>query len=272
MDNQLKIAVMGAGGRMGRMVVKTVHEAEGCAVGGAIEQEGSALVGQDAGALAGVGDLGVALATDPVPVIAACDAVIDFTAPAATMRHAELAAQAQTAYVAGTTGLDGEQEAALARAARHTPVVYAPNMSVAVNLLFALTERVARVLGADDYDIEIVEMHHRHKVDAPSGTALGLGRAAARGRDIALDDAAVFSREGHTGARVAGTIGFATLRGGDAAGDHSVVFAGAGERLELTHRATDRRIFARGAVRAARWAQGREPALYTMLDVLGLGV
>ena len=272
MDSQLKVAVMGAGGRMGRMVVRTVSATEDSGIIGVIEQVGSTLVGQDAGVLAGIGELGVELTTDPVPVIAACDAVIDFTVPSASVRHAELAAQAQTAYVIGTTGLDSEQEEALVRAARHTPIVYAPNMSAVVNLLFALTERVARVLGADGYDIEIVEMHHRRKVDAPSGTALGLGRAAARGRDVVLDDTAVFSREGHTGVRSMGTIGFATMRGGDVAGDHSVIFAGESERLELTHRATDLHIFARGAVRAAKWAQGREPALYTMLDVLGLEV
>ncbi|MEE8276945.1 MAG: 4-hydroxy-tetrahydrodipicolinate reductase [Alphaproteobacteria bacterium] len=266
----LKIAVMGAGGRMGRMVVKTVSESDGAAVSGATEAEGSDLIGRDAGALAGVGALGVALVADPVPVIAAADAVIDFTAAAATVRHAELAAQAQTVYVAGTTGLDADQEAALVRAARHTALVYAPNMSVAVTLLFALTEQVAGVLGAADYDIEILEMHHRHKVDAPSGTALGLGRAAAAGRGVALDEVAVMSREGQTGARAEGAIGFATLRGGDVAGEHSVIYAAEGERLELVHRATNRQIFARGAVRAAIWAQGREPALYSMRDVLGV--
>ena len=239
MDNQLKIAVMGAGGRMGRMVVAEINETDGLAVGGATDQVGSDLIGQDAGALAGIGDLGVALAGDPVPIIAACDAVIDFTAPAATMRHAELAAQAQTVYVAGTTGLDGEQEAALARAARHTPVVYAPNMSVAVNLLFALAEHVARVLEADDYDIEIVEMHHRHKVDAPSGTALGLGRAAARGRGIELESNAVRGRDGVTGARVRGTIGLTALRGGDVVGDHTVIFAADGESFSMVE---DRRV------------------------------
>jgi len=268
----MTFGVVGAGGRMGGKLVAAVAATDGCRLAGASEQPGHATVGQDAGVLAGVGALGVAVTDDPLPMFAAVDAILDFTAPAATAHHARLAAQAMCVLVVGTTGLDDAAQAEIERAAQHTPVVQAPNFSAPVNVLFALTEKVAAVLGAEDTDIEIVEMHHRYKVDAPSGTALGLGHAAAAGRGVKLDDVAVMSREGHTGARAAGQIGFATLRGGDVAGEHGVVFAADGERLELSHRATDRSIFARGAVRAARWANGRPPGLYSMRDVLGLEV
>lgn len=264
-----RIGVVGAAGRMGRMLVRTVHETDGCALAGGCERPGAEALGRDIGELAGVGALGLPLGDDPVPLFAAADAVIDFTAPAATVAHAELAAQAQAVHVIGTTGLGPEEQAAVERAAFHTPIVQAPNMSLGVNLLLALVERVARALDPD-YDIEVVEMHHRHKVDAPSGTALGLGRAAAAGRGVDLDRAAQRVRDGHTGPRKRGDIGFATLRGGDVVGDHSVIFATDGERIELTHKASSREIYARGAVRAALWGQGKPSGLYGMKDVLGL--
>ena len=266
--NQCRIGVVGCGGRMGRMLIAEIAGTDGAVVSGGTEH-GAALLGQDLGTLAGLAPLGVAAGADAAALVAASDAVIDFTAPAATVRHAELAAAHGTALVIGTTGIDAAQAKAIEAAARQAPIVWSPNMSLGVNLLMGLVEQVAARLGPD-YDIEILEMHHRLKVDAPSGTALGLGRAAAAGRGAALEDLWVKSRDGHTGAREAGTIGFATLRGGDVVGDHTVMFAGLGERLELTHKAADRRIYARGAVRAALWARGRPPGLYGMKDVLGL--
>ena len=271
MAKELKIGVVGAAGRMGRMLVRQASESVDCALAGATERPGSEAIGQDAGILAGIGEIGVAVGEDAAAMIAKVDAVIDFTAPEATVAHAELAAQAGAAMVIGTTGLtDGHMEA-LRRAARHVPVVVAPNMSAGVTLLMALVEQVARTLD-DAYDIEILEMHHRHKVDAPSGTALGLGRAAAAGRKVDLDAVARMARGGHTGARPRGEIGFATLRGGDVVGDHTVVFAGDGERIELTHKASSRQVFAAGAVRAALWTKGQKPGMYSMRDVLGLDV
>lgn len=264
-----RIGVVGAAGRMGRMLVQTIHQAEGCVLAGGCERPGAEAVGKDIGELAGVGSLGLALGDDPVGLFAAADAVIDFTAPAATVAHAELAAQAQAVHVIGTTGLGPDEQAAIERAAVHTAIVHAANMSLGVNLLLALVEQVARALDPD-YDIEVLEMHHRHKVDAPSGTALWLGRAAAAGRGVDLDEVAQRVRDGHTGARKRGDIGFATLRGGDVVGDHSVIFATDGERIELTHKASSREIYARGALRAALWGQGRPPGLYGMKDVLGL--
>ncbi|MDH3229116.1 MAG: 4-hydroxy-tetrahydrodipicolinate reductase [Alphaproteobacteria bacterium] len=265
----MKIGVVGAAGRMGRMLVRQAGENRDCALAGATERPDSEAVGQDAGMLAGIGEIGVAVGDDAAAMIAHVDAVIDFTAPGATVAHAALAAQAGAAMVIGTTGLADSHMEALRRAARHVPVVVAPNMSAGVTLLMALVEQVARTLD-DTYDIEIFEMHHRHKVDAPSGTALGLGRAAAAGRDVDLDAVARMAREGHTGARPRGEIGFATLRGGDVVGDHTVVFAGDGERIELTHKASSRQVFAAGAVRAALWTRGKPPGLYAMRDVLGL--
>ena len=221
--------------------------------------------------LAGIAEAGVPVTDDAAAMIAGVDAVVDFTSPAATVEHAELAAQAGAAIVIGTTGLESGHIDSLKRAAAHVPVVFAPNMSVGVNLLMAVVEQVARALD-DSYDIEIVEMHHRHKVDAPSGTALGLGRAAAKGRGVELDEVGRLSREGHTGARPRGEIGFATLRGGDVIGDHTVCFAADGERVELTHKASGRQIYAAGAVRAALWTKGRGPGFYSMNDVLGIKV
>ena len=270
MSDSLAIAILGASGRMGRMLVNAVHEADGCHLVAATGREGSEALGEDAGALAGIAPNGVYVTSDLAQAIAKADAVIDFTGPETTVEAARLCAQAHAAHIVGTTGLSAQDVEALEKAARHTPVVYAPNMSVGVNLLIGLTRKVAATLGPD-YDIEIVEMHHRHKVDAPSGTALGLGRAAAEGRGVDHDEAAILSREGHTGPRPEGAIGYAALRGGEVVGEHTVVFAAAGERIELTHKASDRSIFATGAVRAALWAAGKPPKVYSMADVLGLG-
>ncbi|MGH6948124.1 MAG: 4-hydroxy-tetrahydrodipicolinate reductase [Kiloniellales bacterium] len=264
-----RIGIAGCAGRMGRMLVKAAAETPGCKVAGGTEPEGSPALGQDLGTLAGLAPLGVAAGSDPLELFAGIDAMIDFTTPKATLRHAELAAQAQVVHVIGTTGLGRDEQAAIERAARHAAVVQAANMSLGVNLLAALVERVAAALDPD-YDIEILEMHHRHKVDAPSGTALLLGKAAAEGRGVALDQVAQRVRDGVTGERKRGDIGFATLRCGDVVGEHSVIFAGLGERIALGHIAGSREVFARGAVKAALWARNREPGLYTMRDVLGL--
>ncbi len=264
-----RIAVLGCRGRMGQMLVREIAAAEGCAVAAATELPGDEAVGRDAGTVAGLGPLGVTVGDDPGAAAAASDVLVDFTAPAAAAGHAAAAAAAGAALAVGTTGLEPEHTAALEAAAGKVPVVYAPNMSLGVNLLFAVTERVARALDGG-WDIEIVEMHHRYKADAPSGTALGFGRAAARGRGVDLDAVADRGRDGIAGPRRPGDIGFAVLRGGDVAGEHTVVFAAEGERVELTHKAGSRAIFARGAVRAARWAAGRDPGLYDMADVLGL--
>ena len=267
--SEMRLVVVGAAGRMGRMLIKAVAETEGCTLVGAIEREGSTALGHDAGLLAGVGLLDVDVTDDPLPVFAQADGVLDFTAPAATTAFAALAAQARIVHVIGTTGLQETDFTKLEAAARHARIVQSGNMSLGVNLLAGLVRKVAATLG-EDFDIEILEMHHRMKVDAPSGTALLLGEAAAEGRKISLKDRSVRSRDGHTGARNPGDIGFATLRGGTVVGEHSVIFAGAGERLELAHRAEDRSIFARGAVKAALWGFDKKPGYYTMADVLGL--
>ncbi len=264
-----KIGVVGCAGRMGRMLLHTIAETQNCEIAGGTEAKGNPAVGRDVGVLAGLGELGVTVGADPIELFAKAHAVIDFTAPAASVAHAELAAQAMAVHVIGTTGLSEEQNAVIAKAALHTAVVQAPNMSLGVNLLLDLVERVAGILEPD-YDIEIVEMHHRHKVDAPSGTALALGRAAAAGRQVDLDSVAQKMRDGVTGERKRGDIGFATLRGGDVTGEHTVIFATPGERVELSHKASSREVFARGAVKAALWARGKPAGLYTMKDVLGL--
>jgi 4-hydroxy-tetrahydrodipicolinate reductase len=240
-------------------------------VAAAIERKGSSEVGRDAGELAGLGPIGVTISDDPLPAFAKADGVLDFTTPAATVEFAGYAAQARIVHVIGTTGCSAEDDARIAAAARHATIVKSGNMSLGVNLLAVLVEQAARALGPEDFDIEILEMHHRHKVDAPSGTALLLGEAAAHGRSIGLAENSVRVRDGHTGARKAGTVGFATLRGGSVVGDHSVILAGPGERVTLSHHAEDRAIFARGAVRAALWARGKKAGLYSMRDVLGLG-
>lgn len=269
----VRIAVVGASGRMGRALIATVLETEGASLAGAIERAGSDALGQDAGALVGQGPLDVVLTDDPLPVFAACDAVLDFTAPAATLHYAELAAQARIVHVIGTTGMSVEDDVVLDAAARHAAIIKSGNMSLGVNLLAVLVEQAAAAL-ATDFDIEVVEMHHKAKVDAPSGTALLLGEAAAEARNLSLDDVGVFSRNGITGPRPEGTIGFANVRGGSIVGDHSVLFAGPSERITLSHHAEDRSLFARGAVRAALWGHGggapKKPGRYTMRDVLGL--
>ncbi|MGO4706047.1 4-hydroxy-tetrahydrodipicolinate reductase [Microvirga sp. 2MCAF38] len=265
----MRLAVVGAGGRMGRMLIKAIAETEGCRLVGAIAREGSELLGHDAGLMAGIGLLEVDVTDDPLPIFAQADGVLDFTTPSATVAFAALAAQARIVHVIGTTGLQDDDFTKLEAAARHARVVQSGNMSLGVNLLAGLVRKVAATLG-DDYDIEILEMHHRMKVDAPSGTALLLGEAAAQGRKVSLKDHSVRVRDGHTGARRPGDIGFAALRGGTVVGDHTVMFAGPGECIEISHRAEDRSIFARGAVRAALWAFDKKPGYYTMADVLGL--
>ena len=267
--SDMRLIVAGAGGRMGRTLIKAIADTKGLTLAGAVEAQGSAVIGRDAGELAGLGQNGIAVAVDPAPLLANADGLIDFTIPAATVAFAELLAQRGLVHIIGTTGLSGENDKLIATAAKSAVIVKSGNMSVGVNLLAALTRRVAKTLG-EDFDIEILEMHHNKKVDAPSGTALMLGRAAAEGRGIDLDQRSVKSRDGHTGARCAGDIGFAALRGGTVTGEHSVIFAGPAERIELTHRAEDRMIFARGALHAALWARGKKPGLYSMADVLGM--
>ncbi len=268
--SDMKIAVLGAGGRMGQALARVLADTPGCALAGGIEAKGSPYVGRDIGEVAGLEPVGIAITDDPLPVFAAVDGVLDFTTPASTLEFVALSAQARLVHVIGTTGLSAADEAKIESAARHATIVKAGNMSLGVNLLAALTARVAAALGPE-FDIEILEMHHKHKRDAPSGTSLMLGAAAAEARDVALKDRAVWTRDGDTGPRRDGDIGFAALRGGDVVGEHRVIFAGPGERIELAHIATDRGIFARGAVTAALWARGREPGLYSMQDVLGLG-
>jgi 4-hydroxy-tetrahydrodipicolinate reductase len=265
----MRLIVAGAGGRMGRTLVKAIAATEGLTLAGALEDARSPLLGRDAGTLAGLGENGVKLVADAAALLKNADAIVDFTVPAASVAFAALAAKAGKVHVIGTTGLSAADEAAIKDAAKRAVIVKSGNMSLGVNLLAALTKRVAKTLDPS-FDIEILEMHHNQKVDAPSGTALLLGRAAAAGRGIELDSHAVKAREGHTGARKTGDIGFATLRGGSVVGEHTVMFAGPAERLELTHKAEDRMIFARGALHAALWARGQKPGLYSMLDVLGL--
>ena len=268
--NDMKLVVVGAAGRMGQALIRIIHETDGVTLHAAIEREGSAFVGKDAGDLAGTGPLGVTVTTDPLKAFLDADGVLDFTAPAASVTFAGLAAQARIVHVIGTTGCGPEHEEKIEAAARHARVVKSGNMSLGVNLLGVLTRDAAKALPAIGWDIEIVEMHHKHKVDAPSGTALLLGEAAAAGRGIDLATQSVRVRDGHTGPRPAGTIGFATLRGGSVVGDHSVILAGEGELVTLSHSARDRSIFARGAVTAAVWARDEKPGFYSMLDVLGL--
>lgn len=267
--NSMRIGVAGAAGRMGQALVRAIAERSDCVVAGGLEITGNPAVGRDVGEAAGLGALNARIGDDAKALFGAADAVLEFSMPAATLAHLPLAAERGVVYVIGTTGFAPAQIAEIEAAARKTAIVFAPNMSVGINLLMALTEKVASILG-NDWDIEVLEMHHNRKVDAPSGTALGLGEAAAKGRNVVLKDVAQRVRDGHTGARRPGDIGFATLRGGNVVGDHSVIFASENERIELTHRAAGREIYARGAVRAALWARGKKPGLYTMRDVLGL--
>ena len=264
-----KIGVVGCGGRMGRMLVAEIAATEGCTVAGGSEAPNSGYINQDIGELAGLGRIGIPIGETVDKLIRASDVVLEFTSPAATAEHAALAAELGKAMVIGTTGLSAEQGDVVRQAATSIPIVWAPNMSLGINVLLSVVEEVARRLGPD-WDIEIMEMHHRGKVDAPSGTALALGHAAAAGREVALEAVEQRARDGITGPRRRGDIGFAALRGGDTTGDHHVTFAGAGERLELTHRATTRAIYAKGAVRAARWVVGRPAGLYGLKEVLGL--
>ena len=266
----MKIGIVGCAGRMGQMLVREILATDGCALAGGTEALGSDMIGRDVAEIAGAEAAGLAVGEDAAALFQVSDTVIDFTIPVATARHAVLAADMGRSLIVGTTGLDADHLDALASASDKAVIVQAANMSVGVNVLLGLTEQVAGVLG-DDYDIEILDMHHRYKVDAPSGTALALGAAAARGRGVELDAVAQRVRDGETGARRAGDIGFATLRGGDVVSEHSVIFAADGERVELTHKVSSRSIYARSAVRAARWAKDKPPGLYTMADVLGLG-
>ena len=265
----LRIGILGAGGRMGRALIQATVEEPQATLAAAIDRAGGASVGVDAGVLAGVDAQGVSVGDSLAAVLNEVDVLIDFTTPDATVAHAAACQKAGVAMVIGTTGLNETQLAALRSAAEETAIVFAPNMSVGVNLVFKLLDIASRVLG-DSVDIEIIEAHHRHKVDAPSGTALRMGEviAAALGRD--LKQCAVYGREGQTGARDRQTIGFETIRAGDIVGDHTALFAADGERVEITHKASSRMTFARGAVRAALWLQGRGPGLYDMQDVLGL--
>ena len=266
----IRIGVIGCGGRMGRLLLRTILENEACRLSGGVAQPRSTVINHDLGSLAGLEPTGTLASRDARLLFEESDAVIEFTSPEATVHHAGLAAAAGRAHVIGTTGLTATQKEAIGRAAERAPIVLAANMSLGVTLLTALVEQVARALDAE-WDIEILEMHHRLQEDAPSGTALALGDAAARGRGAALPDIAAEARAGITGPRKAGQVGFASLRGGDVVGEHKVIFAGAGERIELAHLATDRGIFARGAVKAAMWAAGgRNPGLYGIGDVLGL--
>jgi 4-hydroxy-tetrahydrodipicolinate reductase len=268
--SDMRLIVAGASGRMGRTLVRAIAETKGVTLCGALEQAGSPMIGRNASDLAGVGGQDILVTDDTETLMSHADGIIDFTAPHATVDHAKLAAKAGIVHIIGTTGFTADDDAAIAEAAKRAVIVKSGNMSLGVNLLAALVKRVAKTLD-DDFDIEVLEMHHNKKVDAPSGTALLLGRAAAEGRGVSLDQRSVRSRDGHTGARHAGDIGFATLRGGTVVGDHTVIFAGTAERIELSHRAEDRMIFARGAVKAALWANGKKPGLYSMADVLGLG-
>jgi 4-hydroxy-tetrahydrodipicolinate reductase len=265
-----RIAITGAAGRMGRSLIEAVHNTDGLELTVALEHPDSSLLGSDAGDLAGLGRLGVVLGADLSAVSEEFDVLIDFTRPEPTLANMSICRSAGRRMVIGTTGFSEEQKLEIAAAANDIGIVFAPNMSVGVNLCLKLLDMTARVLG-DEVDIEVIEAHHRHKVDAPSGTALRMGEvvAAALGRDLA--SCAVFGREGHTGERDRRTIGFETIRAGDIVGDHTVLFAGAGERVEITHKASSRMTFANGAVRAAAWLMARQvTGLFDMQDVLGL--
>ena len=269
MTNTPGIVITGASGRMGQMLIKTVMASDRCHLSGVLERTGHAWVGQDIGTAMGGATMGVTVSDDALDVFASAQAIIDFTAPAATVTFAGLAAQARAVHVIGTTGLSDADLKAIDAAARHAVIVRAGNMSLGVNLLTKLTEKVAAALD-DDFDIEIIEAHHNQKVDAPSGTALMLGEAAASGRGVKLSEVSDSGRDGITGARKRGDIGFAAIRGGDIVGEHDVLFAAAGERITLRHVATDRAVFARGALKAALWGQNKAPGAYDMMDVLGL--
>ena len=269
MTDQTGIVITGGSGRMGQMLINTVQASEAAKLVGVVERTGHDWVGKDVGIAMGGAAIGVTVTDDPVEAFVNAQAVIDFTSPAATVEFAGLAAQARAVHVIGTTGMTDDDLAALKAASRHAVIVRAGNMSLGVNLLVQLTKKVAAALD-EDFDIEVIEAHHHHKVDAPSGTALMLGEAAAEGRGVNLNDVKDSSRDGITGARKRGDIGFTAIRGGDIVGEHDVLFAAAGERITLRHMATDRSIFARGAIKAALWGQDKAPGEYDMFDVLGL--
>ncbi|MCC8978634.1 4-hydroxy-tetrahydrodipicolinate reductase [Bradyrhizobium acaciae] len=265
----MRLIVAGAGGRMGRTLTRVISETPGAVLVGALEAPGSELLGKDAGVLAGLPANDVKLSADLWSMSAAADGILDFTVPAATIANVAIAAERGLVHVIGTTGLSQSDDAVIRSVTDRAIVVKSGNMSLGVNLLAALVKRVAQSLD-QSFDIEILELHHKSKIDAPSGTALMLGEAAAAGRKIALDQHSARGRDGLTGARRAGDIGFASLRGGTAAGDHSVIFAGPSERITLSHHAEDRALFAQGALKAALWAHGKKPGMYSMTDVLGL--
>jgi 4-hydroxy-tetrahydrodipicolinate reductase len=265
----MKIGVLGCAGRMGRILAAQVLINNGAELIGGTEAPGSKYIGCDISQLAGYDAADCVVGDDAYALFEVADTIIDFTVPSATAGHAKMAAETGTAIIVGTTGLTATQQDFIDQASKQVVVVQAANYSVGVNILLGLTEQAAGILG-EDYDIEIVEMHHRKKVDAPSGTALALGQAAAVGRGVDLENVSQRVRDGHTGPRKTGDIGFATLRGGDIAGDHTIIFAGDGERVELTHRASNRTVFAAGAVRAALWTSTKLPGLYSMSDVLAL--
>ena len=265
----MRLIVAGAGGRMGRALTRVISETQGAVLAGALEAPGSVLLGKDAGVLAGLPENGVKLSADLWALTANADGILDFTVPGATIANVAIAAERGLVHVIGTTGLSASDDAVIKSVTKRAIVVKSGNMSLGVNLLAALVKRVAQSLD-EGFDIEILEMHHKAKIDAPSGTAFLLGEAAAAGRNIALEDHSARGRDGHTGARKSGDIGFASLRGGTVAGDHSVTFLGPFERLTLSHQAEDRMLFAHGALKAALWAHGKKPGFYTMADVLGL--
>jgi 4-hydroxy-tetrahydrodipicolinate reductase len=265
----IRVAIAGAAGRMGRSLIVACHELSGIQVSAATERAGSSSLGMDAGALAGVGRLGVPIVDQLGSVLDRFDVLIDFSVPGATLQQLEQCRKTGRRMVIGTTGFTGEEREAIACAARDIGIVFAPNMSVGVNLCFKLVDLAAQVLG-DQYDVEILEAHHRHKVDAPSGTALKMGEIVAAARQRDLVRCAVYAREGRTGERDRGAIGFATIRAGDIVGEHTVLFASSGERVEITHRATNRMTFANGAARAAAWVAEKQRGLFDMQDVLGL--
>ena len=267
--SDLKIGIVGCGGRMGRMLVKQVTQTQGCVICGGTEPANSPFLGNDLGVLAGIDPLDIFVSQSAEDLFALADAVIDFTSPAASVTHAKIAAKAGKIHIIGTTGLSNEEQQALSDCGRTAVIVQGANMSLGVNLLAQLTKKVASILD-DEFDVEIIEMHHHHKVDAPSGTALLLGKSAAEGRGVDHDTVADRGRDGITGARKRGDIGYAVLRGGNVVGDHTVMFAAENEIIEISHKAGDRAIFARGAVKAALWAANKSAGSYDMMDVLGL--